>query len=200
MSFEIHLATITTGSLSFGLKNPWVFSGLSFYENVEKAWIRLSTKIWSSVVELASVCIFSHPDICPNSFIQIQNQFYLQWRLFLLEIIVKDFVCGHNQECLPVVDIAWEADHTTLTQTAKAVRKKHTSTTVEPSTSPLCLLSQCIRISRGPERKSGTRSQRWKGWPYAGQLKIITGCFIDNSEPFVGWYTNKFFRWVLIFL
>ena len=46
MSFEIHLATITTGSLSFGLKNPWVFldswvfSALGFFENVKKkAWL-----------------------------------------------------------------------------------------------------------------------------------------------------------------
>ena len=42
MSFEIHVTTIATGSLSFGLKKSlsffgcWVFSGLSFFENVKK--------------------------------------------------------------------------------------------------------------------------------------------------------------------
>ena len=35
MSFEIHLATITTGSLSFGLKNPWVFWKVEFF----RAWV-----------------------------------------------------------------------------------------------------------------------------------------------------------------
>ena len=35
MSFEIHLATITTGSLSFGLKNPWVFWSVEFF----RAWV-----------------------------------------------------------------------------------------------------------------------------------------------------------------
>jgi len=35
MSFEIHLATITTGSLSFGLKNPWVFWTVEFF----RAWV-----------------------------------------------------------------------------------------------------------------------------------------------------------------
>ena len=35
MSFEIHLATITTGSLSFGLKNRWVFWTVEFF----RAWV-----------------------------------------------------------------------------------------------------------------------------------------------------------------
>jgi len=35
MSFEIHLATIITGSLSFGLKNPWVFWSVEFF----RAWV-----------------------------------------------------------------------------------------------------------------------------------------------------------------
>ena len=39
MSLEIYLATITTGLLSLGLKNLWVFPGLSFFENVKKAWL-----------------------------------------------------------------------------------------------------------------------------------------------------------------
>ena len=34
MSFEIHVTTIPAGLLSFGLKNRWVFSGLSFFKNV----------------------------------------------------------------------------------------------------------------------------------------------------------------------
>ena len=48
MSFEIHLSTITTGSLSLGLKilvfftDSWVFSGLSISENVKKACSILS--------------------------------------------------------------------------------------------------------------------------------------------------------------
>ena len=37
MSFEIHVTTIATGSLSFGLKNRLVFSALSFFENVKKS-------------------------------------------------------------------------------------------------------------------------------------------------------------------
>ena len=41
MSYEIHLATIATISLSFGLEKPWAFwtveffGGLSFFENVQ---------------------------------------------------------------------------------------------------------------------------------------------------------------------
>ena len=35
MSFEIHMTTIATGSLSFGLKNPWVFWTGEFF----RAWV-----------------------------------------------------------------------------------------------------------------------------------------------------------------
>ena len=35
MSFEIHMTTIATGSLSFGLKNRWVFLAVEFF----RAWV-----------------------------------------------------------------------------------------------------------------------------------------------------------------
>ena len=35
MSFEIHVTTIATGSLSFGLKNRWVFWAVEFF----RAWV-----------------------------------------------------------------------------------------------------------------------------------------------------------------
>ena len=37
MGSEIQVTTIATGSLSFGLENRWVFSGLSFFEDVKKS-------------------------------------------------------------------------------------------------------------------------------------------------------------------
>ena len=45
MSFEIRLATITTGSLSFGLKIPWVIWTVEFF----RAWVfskMLKKKAW----------------------------------------------------------------------------------------------------------------------------------------------------------
>ena len=46
MSFEIHVTTIATGLLSFGLKNRWVFWAVEFY----RAWLfsKMLKKAWHS--------------------------------------------------------------------------------------------------------------------------------------------------------
>ena len=48
MSFEIHLATIKTGSLSFGLKNDWGFF------NIWVSWV--AGVIWVVMFGLGGLC------------------------------------------------------------------------------------------------------------------------------------------------
>ena len=47
LSFEIHVTTIATGLLSFGLKNPWLFWAAEFlFENVKKKPGLMAIKSW----------------------------------------------------------------------------------------------------------------------------------------------------------